>query len=87
MWTCPHCGQEFVKTNQQHSCNDNTLDDFLRGKSEFTIALFWHFARSFQKIGESPTVFAQILGEDGKKPQVAQRTRRTRKAIEAPAAR
>ena len=52
MWTCPLCGQEFVKTNQQHSCNDRTLDDFLHGKSEFTISLFWHFARSFQKIGE-----------------------------------
>ena len=51
MWTCPNCGQEFAKTNQQHSCNETTLLDFLVDKSELTISLFWHFARSFQKIG------------------------------------
>jgi hypothetical protein len=52
MWTCPNCGQEFVKANQQHSCNDTMLDDFLSNKSELTVSLFWHFARSFQKIGK-----------------------------------
>jgi hypothetical protein len=52
MWTCPNCGQEFVKANQQHSCNETTLEDFLLNKSEHTISLFWHFVRSFQKIGE-----------------------------------
>ena len=52
MWTCPRCGQEFLKNNQQHSCNDSTLDDFLGGKSELTKNLFWHFVNSFRKIGE-----------------------------------
>lgn len=52
MWTCPLCGQEFVKNNQQHACNESTLDDFLGGKSELTTSLFWHFTKTFQKIGK-----------------------------------
>jgi hypothetical protein len=51
MWKCPLCGQEFVKTNQAHSCGDSQLEDFLNGKSADTIALFWHFVKSFQKLG------------------------------------
>jgi hypothetical protein len=51
MWTCPHCGQQFIKNDQRHSCNDSTLDDFLRGKSELTVDLFWHFVNSFRKVG------------------------------------
>lgn len=31
--------------------SDKTLDDFLRGKSDLTIALFDHFVRRFQRIG------------------------------------
>lgn len=52
MWTCPFCKQKFIKTNQVHSCGDKTLDDFLAGKSEYTIELFWHFADNYQKIGK-----------------------------------
>ncbi|MEO5563365.1 MAG: DUF5655 domain-containing protein [Chitinophagaceae bacterium] len=52
MWTCPLCHQKFVNTNQVHSCNDKVLEDFLKGKSEHTISLFWHFVQSYQKIGE-----------------------------------
>ena len=52
MWKCPQCGQEFVKNNQQHACNESTLDDFLRGKSEQTTSLFWHFVKCFQKVGD-----------------------------------
>jgi hypothetical protein len=51
MWTCPFCKQKFIKANQAHSCGDKTLDDFLKGKSEQTIELFWHFADSFQQFG------------------------------------
>jgi hypothetical protein len=51
MWTCPNCGQEFRKTNQPHACNESTLDGFLNGKSELTISLFWHFVKTFQKVG------------------------------------
>jgi hypothetical protein len=51
MWTCPFCKQKFVKTNQIHFCGDKILDDFLSNKSEYTIELFWHFADSFQQVG------------------------------------
>lgn len=52
MWTCPFCKRKFVKTNQVHSCGDKTLDDFLHGKTETTVELFWHFADSFQQFGK-----------------------------------
>ena len=31
---------------------DPMLDDFLNGKSELTLSLFWHFTKTFQKIGK-----------------------------------
>jgi hypothetical protein len=34
------------------SSSEKTLDDFLRGKSEQTVALFNHFVSQFQKIGK-----------------------------------
>ena len=51
MWICPLCGQQFVKTNQVHSCGDKVLADFLQGKSAHTVSLFWHFAGEYQKLG------------------------------------
>jgi hypothetical protein len=51
MWTCPLCDQQFKNNNQLHSCNDKTLNDFLKGKSDFVISLFWHFVDRFQSIG------------------------------------
>ena len=52
MWTCPLCGQQFVNNNQVHSCNDKTLADYLKGKTEHTISLFRHFVQQYQKVGE-----------------------------------
>lgn len=52
MWTCPICGQKFVRNGQTHSCKDKELSDFLHGKSEHTLALFWHFIESYQEIGK-----------------------------------
>ena len=52
MWTGRLCNQQFKKTNQVHSCLDKELSDFLEGKSEHTITLFWHFATCFQAIGK-----------------------------------
>ena len=52
MWTCPLCGQQFVNNNQVHSCNDKTLTDYLTGKTEHTISLFWHFVQQYQGVGE-----------------------------------
>ncbi len=52
MWTCPLCNQQFKNNKQSHSCNDKTLNDFLKGKSDSVISLFWHFVEKFQSIGE-----------------------------------
>ena len=52
MWTCPLCGQKFTKTNQVHSCGDKVLDDFLKGKSDYTVSLFWHFVERYREIGD-----------------------------------
>src|SRR5580693_9487223 len=51
MWICPLCNSEFVNTNQVHSCNDKTLGDFLNGKSDCTVGLFYHLVNEFQRIG------------------------------------
>ena len=52
MYTCPLCGQQFVHNNQVHSCNDKTLADYLTGKTEHTVSLFWHFVQQYQGIGK-----------------------------------
>ncbi|MGC4036288.1 MAG: DUF5655 domain-containing protein [Chitinophagaceae bacterium] len=52
MWTCPLCNQQFVNSNQSHSCRDKELSDFLNGKSEVAISLFWHFIESYLEIGK-----------------------------------
>ncbi len=51
MWICPRCQQQFVNTNQVHSCRDKELTDFLAGKSEHTIALFNHLVDEYRQIG------------------------------------
>lgn len=52
MWTCPSCNQQFVKTNQVHSCGDKVLSDYLDKKSALTVSLFWHFVHTYQEIGQ-----------------------------------
>ena len=52
MWTCPLCNQQFVNTNQLHSCRDTVLSDFLKGKTEHTLELFWHFVQCYKDIGK-----------------------------------
>ena len=51
MWHCPVCQQQFINQNQHHSCNEKTIDDFLFGKSDHTIGLFYHFISEYRKIG------------------------------------
>jgi len=51
MWTCPLCNRDFLHVNQVHSCNDKTLDDLLKNKSEHTTALFYHFIKEYKNIG------------------------------------
>ena len=50
MWTCTVCNQTFKHTKQVHSCNDKELQDFLKGKTEHTISLFWHLINAFNDI-------------------------------------
>lgn len=52
MWTCPLCSQEFVNTNQVHSCRDKELADFLNGKTQHTIDLFYHLVNEYKQIGD-----------------------------------
>lgn len=52
MWACPFCKQKFVNQNQGHSCNEKTVGDFTRGKSETTLNLFYHFIEEYKKIGD-----------------------------------
>ena len=51
MWKCLLCNREFIKENQVHSCNDKTLEDFLKNKPEHTLELFYHFLEEYKKIG------------------------------------
>jgi len=52
MWNCPKCNQKFIHENQNHSCNERTVEDFLRGKSDHTIELFNHFISEYKKLGD-----------------------------------
>lgn len=52
MWTCDLCNQQFANNNQQHSCGDKVLADFLTGKTGYTLSLFWHFTETYQQIGK-----------------------------------
>lgn len=52
MWTCPECQQKFINHNHPHSCNERTVEDFLKGKSELTIGLYHHFIYELYKLGE-----------------------------------
>lgn len=52
MWTCPKCKRTFIKDNQSHSCNDKSLADHLKGKSEAVIALYDHFVRELSAIAD-----------------------------------
>ncbi len=51
MFTCPKCNQKFLRQNQTHSCNDKTLDDFLRGKSAITVNLYHFFVNEYMQLG------------------------------------
>jgi hypothetical protein len=52
MWQCPECNQQFIKTNQGHSCNEKLIADFLNRKSDHTLSLYHYFIEEFNKIGE-----------------------------------
>jgi hypothetical protein len=41
-----------VNTNQAHSCRDKELSDFLGGKPQHTVDLFFHLVHEYRKIGD-----------------------------------
>jgi hypothetical protein len=51
MWNCPSCQQTFLKVNQLHACNEKTVEEFLRGKSAHTLALFNDLVNQFAQTG------------------------------------
>ncbi len=51
MWICPECKQQFLNRNHPHSCNERSIEDFLKGKSEITIELYNHFIQELSNIG------------------------------------
>jgi len=52
MWKCAKCKQNFLHKNQSHSCNERTVEDFLKGKSEHTVELFHYFIEEYRKLGD-----------------------------------
>lgn len=52
MWTCPLCDQQFVNTNQVHSCRDKELSDFLAGKTPHTVELFDRLVMEYKVINK-----------------------------------
>lgn len=51
MWICPNCHQQFVNTNQSHSCGRFTVEQFLEGKSKASVNLLRYFLAQYRKIG------------------------------------
>jgi hypothetical protein len=51
MWTCNLCDRTFKIPNQGHYCSDQTVKDFLKGKSPIALSLFEHFLRKTEELG------------------------------------
>ncbi len=51
MWTCHLCNRDFRNTNQIHYCGDQTVNDFLAGKTEVSLSLFDHLLTKLEEIG------------------------------------
>jgi hypothetical protein len=51
-WTCPKCGQQFVNTNQWHSCSRATVDQWKARMSPRALAIFNRFEQLVAANGE-----------------------------------
>jgi len=51
MWTCPQCKQRFIHTNQNHSCNERSEADFLKGKTPHVMELYQYFIDQYRTLG------------------------------------
>ena len=52
MWKCPVCNLQFVSAMQAHSCSEKELFDFLAGKNQHSVILFYHLVNEFAQIGK-----------------------------------
>lgn len=51
LWRCPKCGRQFANRNQEHSCGNYTVEDFLRGKSDRARQLYERFVEAVESCG------------------------------------
>lgn len=52
MWTCPFCTQNFQNSHQTHYCTNQTVVDFVKGKSDHANTLYHHFAQTYLAMGD-----------------------------------
>ena len=50
-WICGICLRSFKGNNQTHNCGDQTIGNFLIGKTDFAIELFDHFVKRYSEVG------------------------------------
>ena len=63
LWTCADCGRQFANRNQQHSCVQRTVADFLAGHTDQARALFARFTEAALACGA--VTFAPALTRVG----------------------
>jgi hypothetical protein len=51
-WTCPKCGQQFVNTNQYHSCGRATIEGWRARMSARALAIYERFEALVAECGE-----------------------------------
>ena len=62
MWTCPKCGREFKKTNQDHYCGKapETVDEYLALQTPQAQKYFSDFVTAV--FGQASTGLVQVCG-------------------------
>ena len=51
LWRCPKCSRRFANRNQEHSCGQYSVEDFLRGKDPRAVALYQAFQELVYRLG------------------------------------
>lgn len=52
MWACPVCGRSFANRNQAHACQTTTVEDYLAGKTDLAISIYWAVVAALEEAGE-----------------------------------